>query len=432
MVFRTTGAVATLLIGLGGASGQSWAQYYPPPQAYPPPQDPYPQGYPPRQPLPPTAEANGQQPNPPVLRGPPIQPPQGYEPAATGTGPYYGVPGTIPPGPAGSAEQDAILQDAMRSRPPISRQTVDSRVTGSTQGVDPRDMAAFPPEVRPETGPKKELEPQFRRTLVDYRTKEPSGTIIVDTPNTYLYLVLGDGKALRYGIGVGREGFTWTGAEKVSRMAEWPDWNPPEEMIVRQPYLPRFMAGGEGNPLGARALYLGQTLYRIHGTNQPSTIGTFVSSGCIRLTNEDIMHLYSRVKIGTRVVVLPSSQPATAVATSVGSSRGTVAPGLPSASDMPTKRSKSQEQEIVAKLRQVDILVAQGQSLADAIGQIGVTAVTYHRWRQEFGGPKNDQAKRPKEPGQEASKRIVEGEVSVDRNTAPQSKSKPDLTGFEE
>jgi lipoprotein-anchoring transpeptidase ErfK/SrfK len=432
MVFRTTGAVATLLIGLGGASGQSWAQYYPPPQAYPPPQDPYPQGYPPRQPLPPTAEANGQQPNPPVLRGPPIQPPQGYEPAATGTGPYYGVPGTIPPGPAGSAEQDAILQDAMRSRPPISRQTVDPRVTGSTQGVDPRDMAAFPPEVRPETGPKKELEPQFRRTLVDYRTKEPPGTIIVDTPNTYLYLVLGDGKALRYGIGVGREGFTWTGAEKVSRMAEWPDWNPPEEMIVRQPYLPRFMAGGEGNPLGARALYLGQTLYRIHGTNQPSSIGTFVSSGCIRLTNEDIMHLYSRVKIGTRVVVLPSSQPATAVATSVGSSRGTVAPGLPSASDMPTKRSKSQEQEIVAKLRQVDILVAQGQSLADAIGQIGVTAVTYHRWRQEFGGPKNDQAKRPKEPGQEASKRIVEGEVSVDRNTAPQSKSKPDLTGFEE
>ena len=432
MVFRTTGAVATLLIGLGGASGQSWAQYYPPPQAYPPPQDPYPQGYPPRQPLPPMADANGPQLNAPVLRGAPIQPPQGYEPAATGTGPYYGVPGTIPPGPAGSAEQDAILQDAMRSRPPISRQTVDPRVTGSTQGGDPRNMAAFPPEVRPETGPKKELEPQFRRTLVDYRTKEPPGTIIVDTPNTYLYLVLGDGKALRYGIGVGREGFTWTGAEKVSRMAEWPDWNPPEEMIVRQPYLPRFMAGGEGNPLGARALYLGQTLYRIHGTNQPSTIGTFVSSGCIRLTNEDIMDLYSRVKVGTRVVVLPSSQPATAVATSVGSSRGTVAPGLPSASDMPTKRSKSQEQEIVAKLRQVDILVAQGQSLADAIGQIGVTAVTYHRWRQDFGGPKSDQAKRPKEPGQESSKRIVEGEVSVVRDTAPQSNSKPDFTGFEE
>jgi lipoprotein-anchoring transpeptidase ErfK/SrfK len=153
---------------------------------------------------------------------------------------------------------------------------------------DPRDTATLPPEVRLETGPKKELPPQFRRTLADYETKEPAGTIIVDTPNTYLYLVLGNGKALRYGIGVGREGFTWSGVERISRMAEWPDWNPPETMIDRQPYLPRFMAGGDGNPLGARALYLGQTLYRIHGTNQPSTIGTFVSSGCIRLTNEDV------------------------------------------------------------------------------------------------------------------------------------------------
>ena len=142
---------------------------------------------------------------------------------------------------------------------------VDPRVTGSTQVGDPRNMAAFPPEVRPETGSKKELPPQFRRTLVDYYTKEPAGTIIIDTPNTYLYLVLGNGKALRYGVGVGREGFTWSGAERVTKMAEWPDWNPPEEMIVRQPYLPRFMAGGETNPLGARALYLGKTVYRIHG-----------------------------------------------------------------------------------------------------------------------------------------------------------------------
>jgi lipoprotein-anchoring transpeptidase ErfK/SrfK len=178
-------------------------------------------------------------------------------------------------------------------------------------------MAGLPPEVRPETGPKKQLPPQFRRTLVDYSTKEPAGSIIIDTPNTYLYLVLGQGKALRYGIGVGREGFTWAGAEKVSRMAEWPDWTPPEEMIVRQPYLPRFMAGGETNPLGARALYLGKTVYRIHGTNQPSTIGTFVSSGCIRLTNEDVADLYTRVKVGTRVVVLPGKPPATAAATSL-------------------------------------------------------------------------------------------------------------------
>ena len=154
-----------------------------------------------------------------------------------------------------------------------------------------------------------EMPARFRRQTVSYATREAPGTIIIDTPNTYLYLVLGNGQAMRYGIGVGREGFTWAGAERVSRMAEWPDWHPPAEMIERQPYLPRFMAGGEGNPLGARALYLGKTLYRIHGTNQPSTIGKYVSSGCIRLTNEDIQDLYSRVQVGTRVVVLPGSSP---------------------------------------------------------------------------------------------------------------------------
>ena len=191
---------------------------------------------------------------------------------------------------------------------------------------DPR-YTALPPEVRPETGPKKTLPPQFRRTLVDYYTKEPAGTLIIDTPNTYLYLVLGQGKALRYGIGVGREGFTWTGAEKVSRMAEWPDWHPPEEMIDRQPYLPRFMAGGDGNPLGARALYLGKTLYRIHGTNQPSTIGTFVSSGCIRLTNDDVTDLYTRVKVGTRVVVLPGKPPATTASAAPSAPPAALPPG---------------------------------------------------------------------------------------------------------
>src|SRR6187399_3027028 len=149
-----------------------------------------------------------------------------------------------------------------------------------------------------------ELPARLRRQVVSYPTREAPGTVIIDTPNTYLYLVLGNGQAMRYGVGVGREGFTWAGAEKVTKMAEWPDWNPPPEMIERQPYLPRFMAGGEGNPLGARALYLGKSVYRIHGTNQPSTIGTFVSSGCIRLVNEDIEDLYSRVKVGTRVVVL--------------------------------------------------------------------------------------------------------------------------------
>jgi len=146
---------------------------------------------------------------------------------------------------------------------------------------------------------------RFRRTVVEYRTNEAPGTIIIDTPNTYLYLVLGNGRAIRYGIGVGREGFTWSGRQTISRKAEWPDWTPPPEMIARQPYLPRHMAGGPGNPLGARAMYLGNTMYRIHGTNDPSTIGGQVSSGCIRLTNEDVSDLYSRVNIGTRVVVLP-------------------------------------------------------------------------------------------------------------------------------
>jgi len=178
-------------------------------------------------------------------------------------------------------------------------------------------VASLPPDIRPEQPDERaELAPQFRRQIVPYQTTEPPGTLIVDTPNTYLYLVLGHGQAMRYGIGVGREGFTWTGTERISRMKEWPDWFPPKEMIDRQPYLPRFMAGGPSNPLGARALYLGHTLYRIHGTNQPSTIGTFVSSGCIRLVNEDIEDLYNRVQVGTRVVVMPGANqpPATAAA----------------------------------------------------------------------------------------------------------------------
>jgi lipoprotein-anchoring transpeptidase ErfK/SrfK len=176
----------------------------------------------------------------------------------------------------------------------------------------PGQYASLPPDDQPETGAPKELPPQFKRQLVSYNSKEPAGTILIDTANTYLYLLLGNGQAVRYGIGVGRDGFTWAGREKISRMAEWPDWHPPADMIERQPYLPRFMAGGDGNPLGARALYLGKTLYRIHGTNQPSTIGQFVSSGCIRMLNEDIEDLYQRVQVGTHVVVLPGKPPATA------------------------------------------------------------------------------------------------------------------------
>ena len=146
---------------------------------------------------------------------------------------------------------------------------------------------------------------RFKRQIVAYPTREAAGTIIIDTPNTYLYYVLGNGQAIRYGIGVGRDGFTWSGVQTVTKKAEWPDWTPPPEMIARQPYLPRHMAGGPGNPLGARAMYLGGTVYRIHGTNAPQTIGMHVSSGCIRLTNPDVSDLYSRVNVGTKVIVLP-------------------------------------------------------------------------------------------------------------------------------
>jgi lipoprotein-anchoring transpeptidase ErfK/SrfK len=158
------------------------------------------------------------------------------------------------------------------------------------------------------------LPARLRRQVVDYPTREAAGTIVIDTPHTYLYLVLANGKAMRYGIGVGRDGFTWSGVQSIARKTEWPDWNPPAEMIQRQPYLPRFMAGGPTNPLGARAMYLGNTIYRIHGTNAPSTIGGHVSSGCIRMTNEDVIDLYDRVQVGAKVVVLPAEPRHTPVA----------------------------------------------------------------------------------------------------------------------
>ncbi len=150
---------------------------------------------------------------------------------------------------------------------------------------------------------------QFKRQLVAYTGNEAPGTIIIDTQNTFLYLVQPGGRAIRYGIGVGRDGFRWSGVQTITKKAEWPDWHPPAEMIARQPYLPRFMAGGATNPLGARAMYLGNTIYRIHGTNAPSTIGQRVSSGCIRLTNEDVTDLANRVNVGTKVIVINSETP---------------------------------------------------------------------------------------------------------------------------
>ena len=147
------------------------------------------------------------------------------------------------------------------------------------------------------------LPEDFQKQMVFYRSQQPPGTIIIDTLERHLYLIKDETHALRYGIGVGRDGFTWQGLLQISRKAEWPDWHPPPEMIERQPYLPRFMAGGPGNPLGARAMYLGNTVYRIHGTNAPETIGQAVSSGCFRLVNDDVMDLYSRVQVGTHVIV---------------------------------------------------------------------------------------------------------------------------------
>ena len=174
------------------------------------------------------------------------------------------------------------------------------------QSQEPRDPTlGFIPGVDTSAD---DLPTPLRRQIVSYPGNEPTGTIIIDTAHTFLYLTLGNGEALRYGIGVGREGFTWSGVEKISRKTEWPDWIPPAEMIARQPYLPRWVGGGPGNPLGARALYLGNTAYRIHGTNNPGSIGKHVSSGCIRLRDADVIDLYGRVGIGTKVIVLPNDQ----------------------------------------------------------------------------------------------------------------------------
>ena len=153
------------------------------------------------------------------------------------------------------------------------------------------------------TAEEEQLPPQFQRQLVFFRTIEAPGTVVIDSNQRFLYLVQPDNRAIRYGIGVGRDGFRWSGVLKIARKQEWPDWRPPPEMIQRQPYLPRFMAGGPGNPMGARAMYLGNTVYRIHGTNQPQTIGSAVSSGCFRLVNGDVTDLFNRVAVGTKVIV---------------------------------------------------------------------------------------------------------------------------------
>jgi lipoprotein-anchoring transpeptidase ErfK/SrfK len=211
----------------------------------------------------------------------------------------------------------AALGYSLLSRPasvqPIRKSSANQAMASSTPVYVSTPVHASAPAPIPAPAPL--VEPPkaadgpgaFVRQVIDYTSHQAPGTVIIDTGNTFLYFVLNDRQAMRYGIGVGREGFTWSGEQTVARKTEWPDWRPPAEMVVRQPYLPRFMAGGPGNPLGARAMYLGETEYRIHGTNKPDTIGKRVSSGCIRLTNEDVVDLYDRVKIGAKVIVLPTT-----------------------------------------------------------------------------------------------------------------------------
>jgi lipoprotein-anchoring transpeptidase ErfK/SrfK len=175
---------------------------------------------------------------------------------------------------------------------------------GSPVDPDQRGMVQNQSPQLAYANPQARADPRFYKQIVAYSGNEKPGTVIVDTPSRYLYLVQEDGRAIRYGIGVGRPGFTWAGVKSVTRKAEWPDWVPPKEMLARRPDLPHFMAGGPDNPLGARAMYLGSSLYRIHGSNEPWTIGQAVSSGCIRMRNEDVTDLYERVKVGTKVVVM--------------------------------------------------------------------------------------------------------------------------------
>jgi lipoprotein-anchoring transpeptidase ErfK/SrfK len=358
-MFRWTLGLAALAIGCAVPAAEAVAQYYPPyaypaqPPGYrvvPPPVDPdddddvvatnrpgeyrgpyqarpYPSAPPIEQANPDSRRYPGERYGrvaPPYGEPDPYgvpRPPVGILPEGPGPRPYGYPPGYGRPQPYGypPQQQDAGAQPGYSPQPGYGggQPGYGAPRYGAPQppaatGRDDQRYAALPPDYQPEEGAPKELSPELRRQMVDYRTREPAGTVVIDTPNTYLYLVLGNGKALRYGIGVGREGFTWAGEERISKMSEWPDWHPPAEMIERQRYLPRFMAGGPGNPLGARALYLFKSLYRIHGTNQPSTIGQFVSSGCIRLLNEDIEDLYSRINVGTRIVVLAGGKPATA------------------------------------------------------------------------------------------------------------------------
>ena len=199
---------------------------------------------------------------------------------------------------------DAPSSQGYQPRNPTAYQQQPSYYRQGLPPMDPQQQMLRQQEDAALDPRERQFDPKYEKQMVEYTGKEGAGTIVVDTPNKFLYLVQGDGRALRYGIGVGRPGFTWAGVKTISAKKEWPAWTPPPEMLARRPDLPRHMEGGPENPLGARAMYLGSSLYRIHGSNEPWTIGTNVSSGCIRMRNEDVIDLYGRVNVGAKVVVM--------------------------------------------------------------------------------------------------------------------------------
>ena len=221
--------------------------------------------------------------------------------------PSYVVPQAAPAPVA--AERESARYASTSSERNLGGGFIEFLFNGGRPMAPPRPssdiLARGEPAERTEAvDPRLNIDPKFQKQVVAYHGSEPAGTVVIDTPNRFLFLVQDNGTALRYGIGVGKPGFTWAGEKKVTAKKEWPDWVPPPEMLQRRPDLPHFMAGGPENPLGARAMYLGSSLYRIHGSNEPWTIGQAVSSGCIRMRNEDVIDLYDKVKVGTKVVVI--------------------------------------------------------------------------------------------------------------------------------
>ena len=246
--------------------------------------------------------------------------PYGGAQVIPGMGPEAGTetqpaPSRAEPGRYGGGFIEFLMTGNSTEAGPLAmprRRPVPARYMASAGPIEPQYASPYgePDYGQPGAAPagyempRKAPDPAFQRQEVAYDGHQAPGTIVIDTASKFLYLVEGEGRALRYGIGVGRPGFLWQGQKTITRKAEWPDWTPPSEMLKRRPDLPSHMEGGIANPLGARAMYLGSTLYRIHGTNEPDTIGTNVSSGCIRLTNEDVADLFDRVRVGTKVIVL--------------------------------------------------------------------------------------------------------------------------------